>query len=94
MSVKFFGAAAAGAVFMLSGLPAAQAASPAVCQDYARAALRQVHVAREIPRCAAGIGGTRWSADYRVHFDWCAGASFAAIGEERDARTGYLKSCR
>jgi hypothetical protein len=46
------------------------------------------------PRCANGLLGSRWSTDFAVHYEWCLGASFGAAGNERDARTQYLRSCR
>ena len=71
----------------------AQAADPASCQDYATAAIRQVRAALSHPRCLPGLQGNRWSADYQVHYGWCLGVSYAAMGSERDARTAYLRSC-
>jgi hypothetical protein len=72
----------------------AQAADPAFCRDYARAALNQVRIALATPSCRAGLQGARWSADFRVHFDWCVGASYPAVQSERGARTGYIRACR
>jgi hypothetical protein len=94
MSIKLGCAAVAGAWLLLACAPAAQAANPGFCRDYTSAALRQVRAAYAQPRCAAGIGGPRWSTQGRVHYDWCLGADFAATGAERDARTAYLRSCR
>jgi len=37
--------------------------------------------------------GARWSTDFAIHYEWCLGASFAASGGERDARTHYLRGC-
>ena len=73
---------------------AAQAADAEYCKGYASAALHQVRGARTNPACAPGAQGARWAQDYRVHYDWCLGHSVAATGEERDARTNYLRSCR
>jgi hypothetical protein len=87
-------AAAIGVAAICSGLTAAQAADAEYCKGYASAALNQVRGARSNPACASAAQGARWSADYRVHYDWCLGQSFAATGEERDARTNYLRSCR
>ncbi len=72
---------------------AAQAADPASCRDYATAAIRQVRGALNNPRCLPGLQGARWSADFQVHYNWCLGASYAAMGSERDARTAYLHGC-
>ena len=94
MSIKTGCAAFVAAGLLLAVAPAAQAADPGFCRNYATAALRQVRVALDNPRCAAGAGGARWSPYYRVHFDWCLGAPYAAAGRERDARTYYLRGCR
>jgi hypothetical protein len=72
---------------------AAQAADPASCRDYATAAIRQVRGTLNNPRCLPGLQGARWSADFQVHYNWCLGASYAAMGSERDARTAYLRGC-
>ncbi|HEY1980099.1 MAG TPA: hypothetical protein VGH13_08420 [Xanthobacteraceae bacterium] len=72
---------------------AAQAADPAACRDYATAAIRQVRGAVNNARCLPGLQGARWSADFKVHYNWCLTANYAAMGTERDARTAYLRSC-
>jgi hypothetical protein len=72
----------------------AQAAPPGFCRDYARAALNQVRGSLAIPRCRGGMEGARWSADFRVHYDWCLGASPGAAAEEREARTIHIRRCR
>jgi hypothetical protein len=77
----------------LASTPAA-AAPPPFCRDYARAALNQVQIALATPACRPGLSGTRWSADYRAHFDWCLGAPIPAVEAERGARTGQLRGCR
>jgi hypothetical protein len=84
----------ATAAALCSGLSAAQAADVEYCKGYASAALHQVRGARSNPACAPGAQGARWAQDYRVHYDWCLGQSVAATGEERDARTNYLRACR
>ena len=94
MSIKTRCAALAAAAALLAVSTAAQAADPAFCRNYANAALRQVRVAMSVPRCAAGAVGARWSPYYRVHFNWCLGAPYAAAGRERDARTNMLRACR
>lgn len=72
---------------------AAQAADPGFCRNYAQAAINQVRGALNHPRCLPGMQGARWSADEQVHFNWCLGASYAAAGSERDARTAFLRGC-
>jgi hypothetical protein len=72
---------------------AAQAADPAFCRQYAQAALNQVRSGLNIRACAGGIKGSRWSSDFRVHYDWCLDTSSQAAGAKRDARTAYLNAC-
>jgi hypothetical protein len=72
---------------------AAQAAAPGFCHHYAAAAVRQVEVERSTPACNRGVGA-RWTSDYRVHFDWCLGATPAAVEAERATRTNWIRSCR
>jgi hypothetical protein len=78
---------------IVMALPA-HAADPAFCRTYANAALKQAQVAMTDPKCGPAAQGARWSMDVRVHYEWCLGASFAAVGTERDARTAYLRACR
>ena len=77
----------------LSGLAEVQAADRAFCEQYAQAALNQVRGGLNNRACAGGVQGSRWSSDFKVHYNWCLGASFQAAGAERDARTAYLKAC-
>jgi hypothetical protein len=94
MSIKLLSIVAiTSSVFFISGLSTSQAADPGFCQQYANAALNQVRGGSSNPNCAGGLRGARWSRDYGVHYGWCLGASFAAAGAERDARTRYLKVC-
>jgi hypothetical protein len=76
-----------------SGLPEVQAADRTFCEQYAQAALVQVRGGLNNRACAGGIKGARWSSDFKVHYDWCLGASSQAAGAERDARTAQLKAC-
>jgi hypothetical protein len=79
-------------LFFIAGT--AQAADPGFCKQYAEAALNQVRGGLANPACAGGLQGARWSSDFAVHYQWCLGASFAATGAERDARTQFLRGCR
>ena len=72
----------------------AQAAAPGFCGNYARAAITQVRLALSKPRCRGGMEGARWSADQRVHYDWCLGVAPQAAEQERAARTIHLERCR
>jgi len=74
-------------------VPAARAAPEPFCRDYTRAALNQVQKALSIPRCRPGMDGPRWSADFKVHFDWCIGVPPSAAEGERMARTAHLRRC-
>ena len=94
MDAKLIGVTAVAAA-LLAAMPfSAQAADAGVCQGYARAAINQVRGALANPGCAARIQGPRWSSDFQVHYNWCLGQSYAAVGAERDARTGFLRGCR
>ena len=85
--------ATVGAALALSVGATAQAADPQFCEGYAHAAIVQVRGGLNNPPCVGGMQGDRWSADYRVHFNWCRGVSYRAAGAERDARTAYLRAC-
>jgi hypothetical protein len=80
-------------LFSVLGVNAVHAADPAFCKPYAQAALKQVRGGLSDPACAARLQGARWSTDFAVHYEWCLGASAAAAGDERDARTRYLREC-
>ncbi len=92
-----YGVAYVLAVFFIlvpiSGSSLVHAADPDFCRRYARAALIQVRDALASPRCGAGLQGTRWSAEFPVHYEWCLGVSVAAAGAERDARAKLLRAC-
>jgi hypothetical protein len=75
------------------GLTSAHAADPAFCKPYAQAALTQVRGGLSNPACAPRLQGTRWSTDFAVHYEWCLAASLAAAGDEREARTRFLRGC-
>jgi len=71
----------------------ASAAGPDFCRDYARAAIEQSRRAHDVPNCAPGARGPRWTMDWRMHFDWCRGADWRAVNSERAARRNYLHYC-
>jgi hypothetical protein len=85
---------ATAAALMLAGTTVAEAADEHTCEDYAHAAIVQVRGGMSIPRCERGMNGPRWSPEWRIHYDWCRGVSYRALGEERDARTNWLRNCR
>jgi len=90
---KFLFGCGVAAAYVITA-SAGQAAPPDFCRGYANAALNQVRAALSIPRCRAGIAGERWSADFKVHYDWCLGAPPSAAAGEREARTIHLRRCR
>jgi hypothetical protein len=87
-------AVVAATTLLDASLMTSRAASREFCEEYARAAIVQVRGGLSNRGCVGGMQGTRWSAEYHVHFDWCLGASVAAASAERDVRTNYLKACR
>jgi hypothetical protein len=86
-------AVVAFAVSMVLLSTSAHAVDPGFCRQYAKAALTQVRGGLSSPACGGGLQGARWSTDFAVHYEWCLGASFAAAGTERDARTQFLRGC-
>jgi hypothetical protein len=80
-------------IFLISGLTDARAADPGFCRQFAKAAISQVRGALADPRCGASVQGARWSTDFAAHYEWCLGASPAAAGADRDARTRVLRAC-
>ena len=82
------------ALVCVAAAPAAEAADTNFCRDYAAAAIRQAELGYSIPRCRPGMGGPRWATDFRVHYDWCLGASYEAAGVERDIRRRHIDACR
>jgi len=85
--------AIASTLVFLAPLPS-HAADPGFCRAYATAALNQGRTGLALPRCRGLMEGSRWSADYRVHFDWCLTVPRGAADTERGVRTGFLTRCR
>jgi hypothetical protein len=86
--------AVAVAAFSLLSVAAGQAlaAGHEACREYATEAVRQVHLMHEHAACNRGRG-PRWSDNWRLHYEWCLGASWEAVVSERDARTNWLRAC-
>jgi hypothetical protein len=82
------------AALLMAGATAAQAANERACEDYAHAAIVQVRAGLSVPRCEGGMRGTRWSPEWRVHYEWCRTVSFREMESERIARTEHLRVCR
>jgi hypothetical protein len=61
------GIALACSMFLIFGFTAAQAADPAFCKQYSKAALSQVRAGLSSSRCAGGLQGARWSSEFAVH---------------------------
>jgi hypothetical protein len=60
------------------------------CEDYARAAVRDVRRARE---AGCGFSGRRWTPDGEAHFEWCRSAPPRARERETDARRKLIGIC-
>ena len=87
--------AAVGGVVFVFAATSASAANPEFCRDYAHTALNQVHAAMSHPRCdwRTDRNPSRWSTDFRHHFEWCRGASRDEADAERLARRNALDHC-
>jgi hypothetical protein len=72
----------------------ARAADPRFCENYARAAPRQIDVAEHECGNLANPGISRWSGGYRDYYDWCLAVSYRQPGDEREARREGLDICR
>ena len=85
------------AVLITSATAAASSAGAAdreFCRDYAQAALRQVRAALHHERCATRLDNlTRWSPEFRDHFQWCLNVSKDTAADEREARHRVLEQC-
>lgn len=81
-------------VASILAVPAAFAADPEFCEDYARTAVHQAEVARSTPYCERGVYGPRWSLDYDDHYQWCRAAPYQAARSERQIRHSHLEACR
>lgn len=79
---------------LVLGSAGAHAADPGFCDDYARAALRQIGAAQNACRYPPNFNAARWSGGYRTHYDWCLGVPYRAASEEREARREVLDRCR
>lgn len=90
---RILGIAAASAAMLLPALSAAQAAGPEFCEDYAHGAIIQVRGGLNNPRCVSGMQGARWSAEWRVHYNWCLGVGPREAEAERNIRTAFLRGC-
>jgi hypothetical protein len=86
-------AVAALLVILVNGATPVVAASPGFCRDYARNAIRQTETGYSVPRCRRGMQPPRWTTDFRIHYDWCIGASYRAADAEREIRHRYLEHC-
>ncbi len=82
------------AVAILAGSGAAQAADDSFCKDYARAAVNQFRTAEKHERCDRFLReGSRWSAEWRNHYDWCRGVKRDAAWAERNTRKREIEEC-
>jgi hypothetical protein len=90
---RTLGMAAVAAATLLGAAGAAQAADREFCEEYAHAAIIQVRGGLNNAGCRPLMDGARWSAEYRVHYDWCRGTSVHEAETERNIRRGILNRC-
>ena len=96
MTRQFALTLAGSAILILAGsATAASAADPGFCRDYARAAVRQTRGADSHMRCIRHVDNnqSRWSTDFRHHYEWCLGVHREDADAERDARMRTLDRC-
>jgi hypothetical protein len=60
------------------------------CEQYASHAVRQYRLGAQ--RCGVRMDG-RWQPSYQNHYQWCLGASNAALYSEQRARDDVLIRC-
>lgn len=61
------------------------------CEQYARTAVSQN---QENLRRKCGYTGTRWTSEYKGHYDWCFTAPQSLADAETNARTDALRQCK
>lgn len=85
---------AAALLAAIAAAPAAQAADPHFCDNYAHTAVRQSELAQRA--CANGVNTSepRWSPNFRLHYDWCLGAPYVDAKRERESRKVVINRCR
>ncbi len=86
-------AAMAGLAIAAIVSPAARAADPEFCQDYAHSAVEQAQHALHRRSCEYLVDGRRFSLDYRNHYNWCLSAHRHEADEEREWRHEALERC-
>jgi hypothetical protein len=87
--------ALSAALLAATAASSVQAADRDFCRNYARAAVNQVRGAMSHGRCRFRVedNPTRWSTDFRVHFEWCRDVSRDQADDEREARRRALEHC-
>jgi hypothetical protein len=88
-------AATATGMLLLAGTTpkSVQAAGREFCEAYAHDAVMQVRAAFSNRACEHHLEGTRWSPEWRVHFDWCLTVPPREADGERYARREHLRAC-
>ena len=87
--------AALCAALLSAAATAARAADDAFCKDYARAALNQRHAIERHRHCERFVREqpSRWTGDYRAHYEWCRTVKREKAREERDIRKREIERC-
>ncbi len=81
--------AASGAMTALT--PAAKAADPAFCTQYAATAVAQNRRNRNL---GCGFRGPRWHRNWQAHFAWCLTQPYRIANRETRIRRNRLNVCR
>jgi hypothetical protein len=68
----------------------AHAADPGKCAQYAQSAVAQY---QQSIANGCNFTGPRWQANYQAHYNWCLGATLAAVESETKARMTGLAVC-
>ena len=90
MKKRIFGLAV-GLCLVLPAVPAA-AASAAACQVYAKAAQHAFLLMQKYKRCQVPVS-KRWQPVYKIHYNWCLGASQGDVDAESRVRNRHLVRC-
>jgi hypothetical protein len=93
MMRRLMGALASGVVMAFVWSASASAADDGFCQEYARAAAREVQHALDHGNCRDQMQGDRWSTDWRRHYSWCRQVSRRTAEGENAARHETLEGC-
>lgn len=93
MPNRSFHGAALAALALSFAAPAAYAADDAFCKEYARAAVNQFRTAAKHRRCDGRLEGSRWSTNFKSHYEWCREVKRDEARSERNERKKTIEEC-